>query len=197
MPTAIVPFRGAEGKSRMAGLQPAARAALASAMLADVLEACRPAGAVYVVTPAPRPDLQATVVRDGGRGQGAAVAAALRAAVAGGGSPPYLVRNADLPCVTPDDVRALAAGPPAGGLALVAAADGTTNALALAAPDLFAPVYGPGSAERFARLAPSRLLVLPNLVDDVDTVDDLRRLRDRLGAHTRRALAELLVGAAA
>src|SRR5579883_2714756 len=186
MPTAIVPFRGAEGKSRMAGLQPAARAALASAMLADVLEACRPAGAVYVVTPAPRPDLQATVVRDGGRGQGA-----------GGGSPPYLVLNADLPCVTPDDVRALAAGPPAGGLALVAAADGTTNALALAAPDLFAPVYGPGSAERFARLAPSRLLALPNLVDDVDTVDDLRRLRDRLGAHTRRALAELLVGAAA
>ena len=80
---------------------------------------------------------------------------------------------------------------PDGGLALAAAVDGTTNALALADERLFEPVYGPGSAERFAALAPSRLLGAPNLMDDVDTLGDLARLRDRLGVHTRRVLEAL------
>jgi hypothetical protein len=73
------------------------------------------------------------------------------------------------------------------GLALAAAADRTTIALALASADLFAPLYGPGSA-RFAALAPS--LDAPNLIDDVDRwTDDLKRLRTRLGAHTSRVFA--------
>jgi hypothetical protein len=39
---------------------------------------------------------------------------------------------------------------------------------------------------------------IPNLVDDVDTLDDLRRLSSRLGPRTRRGLADLrLEGAAA
>ena len=66
---------------------------------------------------------------------------------------PYLVVNADLPCATSRDLLALVGAVPDGGLALVAAADGTTNALALSDERLFEPVYGPGSAERFAALA--------------------------------------------
>jgi len=105
--------------------------------------------------------------------------------------------NADLPCVDARDLLALAGGVPEGGLALVAAADGTTNALALSAADRFRPVYGAGSADRFAALAPSRRLDVPNLVDDVDTLDDVARLRDRLGQHTRRALDVLDLQSAA
>ena len=77
------------------------------------------------------------------------------------------------------------------GLALVAAADGTTNALALADDVLFEPLYGPGSAERFAALAPSTRLDAPNLIDDVDTPTISRGSRPRVGAHTRRVLAAL------
>jgi hypothetical protein len=58
-------------------------------------------------------------------------------------------------------------------------------------------VYGPGSAERFAGLAPSLRLDAPNLIDDVDTVDDLARLGTRVGAHTRRVLTRLRLEPAA
>jgi hypothetical protein len=99
--------------------------------------------------------------------------------------------------VTARDLLALAGAAPAGGLAVAPAADGTTNALALASPGLFVPLYGPGSAGRFAALGPSRLLELPNLTDDVDTVGDLERLRRRLGPRTRAVLAALRAEAAA
>jgi 2-phospho-L-lactate guanylyltransferase (CobY/MobA/RfbA family) len=80
---------------------------------------------------------------------------------------------------------------------VVAAADGTTNALGLADERLFEPVYGPGSAARFAKLAESRRLDSPNLHDDVDTLADLVRIVDRVGPHTRRVLPGLRLGAAA
>ena len=165
----MVPYRPGTAKSRLpAGV----RDRLADAMLEDVLRACRRVG---------RP-----IVADGVGGQGAAVAAAL----AGLPDEPVLVVNADLPCATPRDLLTLLGALPEGGLALVAAADGTTNALALASPTLFKPVYGPGSAERFAALGQSRKLAIPNLADDVDTLADLERLVGRLGLRTRAALAE-------
>ncbi len=197
MPTVVVPFRGTEGKGRLRQLPQEARAALGQAMLADVLGACRAIGAVYVVTPDDLTEPGATVVHDEGAGQAVAVKSGLGAAVAAGAGPPYLIVNADLPCVTPRDLLALAGSIPDQGLALAAAADGTTNALALASAELFAPLYGPGSAARFAALAPSRMLDVPNLIDDVDTLDDLRRLRPRVGARTRSVLASLQLGAAA
>jgi 2-phospho-L-lactate guanylyltransferase len=197
MPTVVVPFRGTEGKGRLRQLPQEDRAALGQAMLADVLDACLRSGAVYLVTPDDGPFPGATIVHDQGAGQGVAVQSGLSAAVGAGAGPPYLIVNADLPCVTARDLLALAGAIPDRGLALAAAADGTTNALALASAELFAPLYGPGSAARFAALAPSLTLDVPNLVDDVDTVDDLKRLRKRLGAHTSRVLSSLHLGAAA
>jgi 2-phospho-L-lactate guanylyltransferase len=198
MPTLVVPFRGSEGKSRLGLAAATGRAALAHAMLADVVAACSAVGPTYVVAPPGEAVTGAIVVPEGPRrGQGSAVQAALAAATAAGAVTPVLVVNADLPCVTPRDLLALAGAAPAGGLAIAPAVDGTTNALALAAPEVFAPVYGPGSAARFAALGPSRLLELPDLMDDVDTAADLERLEMRLGPHTRRVLASLRAGAAA
>jgi 2-phospho-L-lactate guanylyltransferase len=201
MPSLVVPFRGAEGKSRLELPTRAARAVLVRAMLADVVTACLAVGPTFVVTP----DASAgSVLLDGARfvadprrGQGEAVRAGLDAAFAAGAHEPLLVVNADLPCVTARDLLALAGAAPSAGLAIAAAADGTTNAIALASADLFVPVYGPGSASRFARLGPSRIVDVPNLVDDVDTVADLMRLGDRLGPHTRSVLATLHAEAAA
>lgn len=194
MATVVIPFRGTDPKRRLDTLRERDRLRLADAMLADVLAAAVAVGPVLVVAPEEgRPSLPdgATLVPDPRRGQGAAVRAGLDAALAAAAPPPYLVVNADLPCVTARDVLALAGAAPDGGLAIAAASDGTTNALALAEERLFEPCYGPGSADRFAALGPSRRVDAPNLVDDVDTPADLLRLEARLGPSTRRVLASL------
>ena len=68
--------------------------------------------------------------------------------------------------------------------ALVSAADGTTNALALEDARDFQPLYGPGSADRFGL----KQLYLPGLCQDVDTEEDLLRLAPYVGCNTRSAL---------
>jgi 2-phospho-L-lactate guanylyltransferase len=198
MASIVVPFRGTDPKRRLDELDRVTRSTLAAAMLADVLEAARAVGPVLVVA-AKAPTLPDDVglVVDPRRGLGAAVRAALDVAVDRSLQAPFLVVNADLPCVTARDLLALAGAVPERGLALVAAADGTTNALGLWDGGLFEPVYGPGSAGRFAQLAESRLLDAPNLHDDVDTLADLARVARRVGAHTRRVLPALRLGAAA
>jgi len=195
MVSVVVPFRGAGGKHRLAPLSEPARAELALAMLGDVLEACVSVGATAVVSndgPAAElaAELGASIVADPGGGQGAAVAAALALVTEG----PALVVNADLPLVRPADLLALLANVPPGGLAYAPAADGTTNALALASPLLFAPLYGRGSAERFAAHAEqlgraAAAAALPGLAADVDTLEDLDRVGAKAGARTRAALA--------
>ena len=166
VPTVVVPYRGDAKRRMRAGL----RAAAALAMLGDVVAAALEVGRVLVVT-----DDRSAVppgaehVPDPGTGLGAAVAATLR-----GIEGHALVVNADLPCATPDALRALAAA----GLALVEAVDGTTNALSLPDPSLFAPLYGPASAARFRSHAPFATVAIPELEHDVDTDEDL----DRIGA---------------
>ena len=144
-------------------------------MLDDVLAACEAVGPTFVA--------------GGEDGQGEAVAAALREI----DERPILIVNADLPAVRPRDLLSLLGALPEDGLALVEAADGTTNALALASPQLFAPLYGPGSAERFRTRArklgvPAATAAIPSLADDVDTIADLERLEGRLGPATAAAL---------
>jgi 2-phospho-L-lactate guanylyltransferase len=191
MAIVVVPFRGSDPKRRLDPVSESGRTLLAEAMLTDVLIAALAVGKVFVVaSEAPALPDGVTLVPDPRRGQGAAVEAALEVA---GASPAtaYLVVNADLPCATPRDLLTLAGAIPEGGLALAVAADGTTNALAFTDASLFEPLYGPGSAERFAALAPSRLVDAPNLIDDVDTLDDLLRLAPRVGPHTARVLRTL------
>jgi 2-phospho-L-lactate guanylyltransferase (CobY/MobA/RfbA family) len=137
-------------------------------------------------------DLGATIAEDPGGGQGAAVARALSAAPAGR----VLVVNADVPSVVPHDLRALEAATPPGGIAIVIAADGTTNALGLARADLFQPLYGPGSAERFRAHveglgADVVEASIPTLIEDVDQPGDLERLGLRVGPRTLAAAASL------
>jgi len=136
---------------------------LAQAMLADVQEATGKA-----------------ILVDGPGGQGTALAAAL-ADLSG----PVTIVNSDLPCVTATELGELTAAAPA----LVAAEDGTTNALALRDAGDFEALYGEGSAARFEARLGATMLDLPGLRDDVDTWDDLERVRGRLGKHTRAYLA--------
>jgi 2-phospho-L-lactate guanylyltransferase len=196
MPTVVIPFAGAEGKTRLHS-STRIRRALAQAMFCDVLAACVLVGRTRVVTPdedaagAAR-DVGAEVVADPGDGQGAAVQAGLDGVDPGG----ILVVNADVPCVVPHDLRSLLAATPIGGLALVEALDGTTNALSLPAPEIFAPLYGQDSASRFRAHAAELGLetvsaAVPNLADDVDTMDDLTRLQLRAGPRTQACLSEL------
>ncbi len=116
MPSLVVPFRGAEGKSRLGPLPVTARAALARAMLADVVSECTAVGPTYVVAPATTRAQGAVHVLDPGGGLGAAVRAGLEvAALAAGAAGPLLVVNSDLACVTARDLLALAGAVPAGG----------------------------------------------------------------------------------
>jgi 2-phospho-L-lactate guanylyltransferase (CobY/MobA/RfbA family) len=162
MVTVVVPFRGKSAKSRLGNPE------LADAMLGDVLLAASQVGEV--------------VVANGEGGQGAAVAAALEQV-----DTPVVIVNADLPCVTPDDLRALIAATPDRGFAIVPARDGTTNAISLSRADLFEPLYGPGSAERYLDRG-AVAVSIPNLEDDVDTIEDLERVRARVGETTQGAL---------
>jgi 2-phospho-L-lactate/phosphoenolpyruvate guanylyltransferase len=194
MPTIVVPFRGTNGKQRLAPLSEGSRAALSLAMLADVLAACTVVGETYVVTSDEEGarvgrELEALVVPDPGGGQGAAVAAALHHA----GGQRVLVVNGDLPCAVPEDLRSLDFMTPDDGLAYVAARDGTTNALGLSHPQLFAPLYGERSAERFRLHARAQgvdvtAASIPNLADDVDALEDLERVELRVGPRTLAVL---------
>jgi 2-phospho-L-lactate guanylyltransferase len=177
----VVPFRAASAKRRLEPLDESVRNDLAHVMLVDVLAAATFVGPTILVT---EPQAEraralaavhgAKVVDDPGRGQGAAVEAGLAAAPQW----PVVVVNADLPEVQPRDLLALLGTMPEDGIAIAPARDGTTNALALAKPGLFQPLYGPGSAARFRARAEElgvevAELSAPALVLDVDTVAEL------------------------
>ena len=192
----VVPFRGESGKQRLDATA-AVRTRLALAMLGDVLTACVATGPTFVVTGdaaarALAEELGAEAVDDPGGGQGAAVAAGLERADNGS----VIVVNADVPCVVPHDLRTLAGTAELDAVGFVEAEDGTTNALVLPRASLFASLYGAGSANRFrehfdAQGVMAVAAVIPNLCDDVDTMDDLQRIGLRAGPRTQAALGRL------
>jgi len=192
----VIPFRGLSGKRRIDAPEEL-RAQLALAMLGDVVAACVATDRTLVVTLDPEAldlarELGAELVEDPGGGQGGAVAAGL----AGLPDRPVLVVNADVPCVVPRDLRTFAGAAELGAFGLVEAEDGTTNALALPRPQVFAPLFGAGSASRFTAHAISLRYevspaAIPNLIDDVDTRADLDRLSLRVGPRTQAALGLL------
>lgn len=177
MPAIVVPYRG-DAKRR---LPASIRAALAVAMLGDVVAAALEVGRVLVVTDdAEVVPPGAEHVADSGHGLGTAVVAGL-SLVEGHA----LVVNADVPCATPSALRELARA----GLALVEAPDGTTNALSIPDASGFRPQFGSGSAARFRADAPYSTLAIPELQADVDAEDDLARLTGLVGPRTRALLA--------
>ncbi len=203
----VVARTGPTAKSRLAAvLGPSERAALALAMLADVLAACAAAplaGTVVITDTRAGRDLAATrgarALADPGDGMNAAATAGLRAAAAAGAEA-ALILPGDVPLVRPDDLRAVVAAG-AAGPAVVVATDraGTgTNGLLLRPPRVVAPTFGPGSAERHlaagrrAGARPVRML-RPHLAADVDSPADLEALRLSAAGVTARALARIRV----
>jgi len=192
----VVPFRGESGKQRLEASDEI-RSRLALAMLGDVLTASVVTWPTLLVTGdaaarALAQELGAELVDDPGGGQGGAVAAALERVEDG----TVIVVNADVPCVVPHDLRTLAGAAELGAVGLVEAEDGTTNALALPRAWLFAPLYGAGSAARFRAHAEAHgvtavAAAIPNLADDVDTLDDLARIGFRAGPRTQAAIGLL------
>lgn len=199
---AVVPLRSpGDGKTRLApALGPDARAALAGAMLADVVGALREA-AVDVVVAAGGPAaataaaaLGAPVVMDG-PGVASLDAAVDHARRRLEPAAALLVVQADLPLLTADDVRALVAGQDP--VVVAPTDDGGTSALLRRPPSVMATAFGPdsGRAHRdLARAAGLRARVVrrPGLAHDVDVLSDLHALSlDDVGPATAAVLAVL------
>ena len=179
-------------------LEPAERHDLAAAMLEDVLDALEAAGGLALRLVTRDPEVLALADRRGiacltesaNRGHTEAVAFA-QGEAARLGFAGFLTVPGDVPCVTPDEVRALVAaldGAP--GVAFVPSLSGFgTNAALLAPPDAMPLKFGEPSfanhleGARGRGLAP-RVLSLNGLGLDIDTPDDLRLLL-ACGAHTR------------
>jgi 2-phospho-L-lactate/phosphoenolpyruvate guanylyltransferase len=199
-------------KSRLAGdLRPTQRAALALAMLEDVLRAARAARLARVLVVSESAAVRAFarargvgVIRTPARGAAAAARAGLRAAAARG-CRHALVLPSDLPLLTAASLRTLAWAAARSEVVLVPDRHRRgTNALLLSPPLVLAPRFGPRSFPTHRAAATraglrTRVLTLPAVAFDLDTLDDLRALRRRrrgIGSRTAAVLAEFARGAA-
>lgn len=185
---ALVPVKSlALAKGRLAPLlAPHERQQLVLAMLADVLAALHATpgvAAVSVLTSDARAadaarSCGAAVRPDHGHGLNGSLAAAA-ADLAAEGFGRMLVLFADLPLARPAELAALLAHPSP--VALAAAADGGTNALAAPLPLGFPLFFGARSLARHQRAARTHglgvaTLHLPGLSFDVDRPEDALRL---------------------
>jgi 2-phospho-L-lactate guanylyltransferase len=194
---AILPVKRFDrAKQRLSqALGPQPRAALAEAMLRDVLLAlARVTGLerTIVVTGEPRAAALAAffgaevVADEREAGQSAAAGAGVERAREVGATRALLVPG-DCPALDSGEVSALLArhrDVPA--VAIVPDRHGTgTNALLLSPPDAIEPAFGPGSRARHEALAREAgvepaVEPLESLAHDVDTAADLAALRDEL-----------------
>jgi 2-phospho-L-lactate guanylyltransferase len=185
-------------------LTPAERSDLARVMLVDVLEALKAArlDRVWVVTREPAVAMIAhslgaqPLAEDDNRGHTAAVARAQAEAVQLGASV-FVTVPGDVPCVTADEIRALAdaAGGPRAAVFAASRSGLGTNGVALMPPDAMRLRFGEPSfdnhlaAARALGLVP-RVLALPGLALDVDAADDVAALLRRpAGTETQRLLS--------
>lgn len=208
--TAIIPVkRFAAAKERLAdALGEERRAALAAAMLADVLaQAAQAQGLERLIVVSGEPgaeqaarDYGAEIVpdrHDTGQPQAARLGVA-RALELGAACAALL--PGDCPLLDPDELDAALARMSPGRVAIGPDRHGTgTNALLLAPPNAIEPAFGPGSRARheaLAREAGHEAVVEPlaSLALDVDTPDDLAALREALSrtADRGRRTAEFL-----
>jgi 2-phospho-L-lactate guanylyltransferase len=201
--TAIVPVkRFSAAKTRLAGsAASSARAALAAAMLADVLAALgRSAEVERVIVVSGEPAAVEAARAAGAEtiddpldaGHSEAASLGVRAAL-GAGARIVALLPGDCPLLDPGELdRALRNLEP-GSAGVVPDRHGSgTNALLLDPPGAIDPAFGPGSRARHLELARSagvRPLVidLPSLELDLDTADDLAELTVRLRAEPKRA----------
>ena len=188
-------------KQRLADALPApARAALARAMLEDVLAALAgaPVDRVVVVTPdaevaAVAERGGATVVRETeGRGHTAAVARGV-ALCREWGATVMLTVPGDLPCLTADEIRRIldACGPAPAAVFVPSRSGLGTNAACLAPPDAVPLRFGEPSFADHLAAARARgiepvILSLPGAGLDIDRPEDLAALR-QAGPRTRAA----------
>ena len=198
MTTALVPLRDpGHGKTRLRGvLSTARRAALASAMLDDVVSALREAALTRIVVAAGGPvaaevasALDVEVTRDPPSvgGLNAALVASSRRL---GPVDELLIVAADLPRLTTNDVSAVLRSDAE--VVVSPTRGGGTGGLLRRPGDRIPPAYGPGSAQRHLALAAevgasSATVETCGFAEDVDTEDDLARLGvGPLGAATSR-----------
>ncbi len=192
----------ARAKSRTA-LQEPDRAALAEAMVADVLSALAEVDALAEVIVVTREPLAIEAARaigaallddpsETGHNPAAARGAAL--AVRRGAERVVFVPG-DCPGLDPAELAALLADPEPGVTVVPDRHGSGTNALMLAPPELMEPSFGPGSLARHAALgraagAAVRIAEVASLAFDVDTPEDLADLR-LAGPRTRALLSTL------
>ncbi|HYY06755.1 MAG TPA: 2-phospho-L-lactate guanylyltransferase [Candidatus Limnocylindria bacterium] len=191
------------------------RRELSRAMLSDVLAALRAArlDGVWVVTRDPEvielaaafdAEPLASLSEAANSSHTAAVAFA-QAEAARRGARVFLTVPGDVPCVTPDEARALADGVREGAPAFVPSRSGFgTNGVALTPPDAMPLKFGEPSFENHlaaarARGLEPRVMMLAGLALDVDAPEDLAALAadGRATASARLARAWAAIGAGA
>ena len=204
MRVAVVPAKEfTVAKQRLADALPAeARAALARAMLEDVLAAlaAAPIDRIVVITPdaevgAVAERWGALVVREAeGRGHTAAVAQGVTLCQEWGASLMLTVPG-DLPCLTADEVRRIldTCGPPPAAVFVPSRSGLGTNAACLTPPDAVPLRFGEPSFTDHLAAARARgiepvALALPGAALDIDRPEDLQALR-QAGPETRAARA--------
>jgi len=213
---AILPVKSfRDAKQRLEPpLQPGPRRLIAEAMFADVLVALgrsRSIEKIIVVSTDHRAQsiagaYGASLLDEDDRGHNYAAARGIRRAVDEGVERVLLVPG-DCPALDPGQVDELVARPiDAPSALIVPDRHGIgTNGLLLTPPDALEPSFGPGSCERHVVGAGSaglnhEVVDVPTLGLDIDTADDLERLRSMLvgthggAAHTRGMLRRLARG---
>jgi 2-phospho-L-lactate/phosphoenolpyruvate guanylyltransferase len=191
---AVVPVKGlAEAKKRLAShLGSEERRSLVLAMLNDVLHALDRAnlfGQVIVVSPDSTVEHEAEknhsrFVRQSGVGLNAAVRQVTKMVVEEGASSLYSVLG-DVPLVEPSDFEELhhiSRGKPR--VVLSPSLKGGTNVLARTPPEIIDSEYGRWSYAKHLRTAQKKGVLVYSVSNarlslDIDTLDDLRTLRQR------------------